>query len=64
MVEKEAHTTSEVEVDFNFDARLFATDEILTTTLKGIVETIRNESNGGGKKDDITATVMPLQFGN
>lgn len=50
MVEKEAHSTSEVEVDFNFDARLFATDEILTTTLKGIVETIRNESNGGGKK--------------
>lgn len=64
MVEKETHTTSVVEVDFNLDARHFATDEILKTTLKGIVETLHDESNRSRIKDDITATVQTLQFGN
>ncbi|XP_052080672.1 ankyrin-3-like [Mytilus californianus] len=59
---KETITSSVVNLDFDIDASHFETDEKMKAALIDIVENVYKKSNGSGKKGEIKAKVMPLEF--
>lgn len=54
----------QVYFEFDIEAKLLENDDIMVEQLRKISDAILKHSNGSGTNQNITATLLPINFGN
>lgn len=60
---KEINDTSEIIIDFDVEASVFETEDLLTETLGNAVKAVMQHEHGNGGNTEISATILPLDIG-
>lgn len=61
--QNETNKTSEIILDFDVEARIFATEDAMKDKLSSAVQNVMKHANGNNGLTEISATILPLEAG-